>query len=59
MFKLKTLAFAALLALATWGVASLMAPAGPAARGPVAAQIDATDLMSKAGKLPVETAPEI
>ena len=55
MFKFKTIAAAAVLALTIVGIAAMMAPAGSA----VAPQIDAIELMSKAADLPVEQAPEI
>jgi hypothetical protein len=57
MFKLKTLAFAALLALAIVGIVAIRAPAGPQGFAP--AQVDIIDLMSKAGTLPVESTPAI
>ena len=53
MFKLKTIAMAALLALMAVGIVAVMAPAGSA----VAPQIDAIELMSTAGDLPVQPAP--
>ena len=55
MFKLKTIAMALLLALMTVGIVAVMAPAGST----VAPQIDAIELMSTAGDLPVQPAPEI
>ena len=59
MFKFKTIAIAALFALAIVGVLSMRAPAGPNAPSAGASQVDVSGLMSKAGNLPVEPAPEI
>jgi hypothetical protein len=55
MFKFKAIAIVALFALATVGIAAMMAPADSG----VATQIDVIDLMSTAGDLPVEQAPAI
>ena len=57
MFKFKTIGIAALFALTIVGVAAMKAPAGP--DGIASTQIDVIGLMSKAGNLPVESAPEI
>jgi hypothetical protein len=57
MFKLKTIALAALFALAIVGFVAMRAPAGPQGIAPT--QVDVIDLMSKAGDLPVESAPAI
>ena len=59
MFKFKTIAIAALFALTIVGIFSLRAPAGPNALNAGSSQVDVTGLMSKAGNLPVEHAPEI
>ncbi len=57
MFKVKMIFFASLIALGTWATASVLARVGSHTQGFV--QIDTVDLMSKAGDLPVETAPAI
>jgi hypothetical protein len=59
MVKSKTIIFAATIALCTWAAASVLAQVGSPAPGIAPPQIDAADLMSKAGNLPVETAPAI
>jgi hypothetical protein len=55
MFKFKTIAIAALVALIAVAFFALRAPAG--SNAPSVIQIDAVDLMSKAGDLPVQPVP--
>lgn len=55
MFKFKSIAIAALIALMAVGIFAFRAPAGSNAQS--VTQIDAIDLMSKVGDLPVEHAP--
>lgn len=59
MFKSKTIIFAATIALVTWAAVSVPAQVGSHASGFAPPQIDTFDLMSRAGELPVETAPAI
>lgn len=55
MFKFKTIAIAAIIAVTAVAIFALCAPAG--SNAPSLIQIDAVDLMSKAGDLPVQPVP--
>jgi hypothetical protein len=58
MFKARIIVFATAIALATWA-AAVFAHGGSQLPGFVPPQIDTLSLLSKAGDLPVETAPTI
>jgi hypothetical protein len=55
MFKFKKIAIAALFVLTIAGIAAMMVPADSG----VAPQVNVIELMSTAGDLPVQPAPEI